>query len=76
VLGCLKVRLEITARLDPRALGLPSISDNFMVNRAALIVIDGWGERDEEYGNAIKQAATPVMDSLRAEANFTDHLKK
>ena len=41
-----------------------------MVNRAALIVIDGWGERDEEYGNAIKQAATPVMDSLRAEANF------
>ena len=44
--------------------------DNIMVNRAALIVIDGWGERDEEYGNAIKQAATPVMDSLRAEANF------
>ena len=52
------------------SLGCPSISDNIMVNRAALIVIDGWGERDEEYGNAIKQAATPVMDSLRAEANF------
>jgi len=36
-----------------------------MVNRAALIVIDGWGERKEEYGNAIMQADTPVMDGFR-----------
>jgi len=38
--------------------------------RAALVVIDGWGEREEEYGNAIKQAATPVMDGLKTDANF------
>jgi len=38
--------------------------------RAALIVIDGWGEREEEYGNAIKQAATPVMDAFKTDANF------
>jgi len=38
--------------------------------RAALIVIDGWGERDDEYGNAIKQADTPVMDGLRKDANW------
>ena len=38
--------------------------------RAALIVIDGWGEREEEYGNCIKQADTPVMDALREDANF------
>ena len=38
--------------------------------RAALIVIDGWGERAEEYGNAIMQAATPVMDGFKTSANF------
>ncbi len=27
---------------------------------AVLIVIDGWGVRDEEYGNAIMKADTPV----------------
>lgn len=38
--------------------------------RAALIVIDGWGERAEEYGNAILQAKTPVMDGFKTDANF------
>ena len=41
-----------------------------MVKRAALVVIDGWGERKEEYGNAIMQATTPVMDAFRTDANF------
>jgi len=41
-----------------------------MVKRAALIVIDGWGERKEEYGNAIMQASTPVMDGFKTDANF------
>ena len=41
-----------------------------MVNRAALIVIDGWGERAEEYGNAIMQATTPVMDGFKTDANW------
>jgi len=35
--------------------------------RAALIVIDGWGERAEEYGNAIMQAKTPVMDGFKTD---------
>jgi len=38
--------------------------------RAALVVIDGWGERKEEYGNAIMQASTPIMDAFRTDANF------
>ena len=37
--------------------------------RAALIVIDGWGERAEEYGNAILQAKTPVR-GFKTDANF------
>ena len=41
-----------------------------MVKRAALVVIDGWGERKEEYGNAIMQAQTPVMDAFKTDANF------
>mgnify|MGYP002884016627 CR=1 FL=1 len=40
------------------------------INRAALVVIDGWGERTEPYGNAILEADTPVMDALRADAHF------
>ena len=47
-------------------------SDKKMVKRAALICIDGWGVRTENHGNAILQAATPVMDGFRdgAEANW------
>ena len=41
-----------------------------MPKRAALIVIDGWGERAEEYGNAILQAPTPVMDGFKATPNY------
>ena len=35
-----------------------------MENKVCLIVIDGWGVTDEEYGNAILAANTPVMDKL------------
>ena len=43
-----------------------------MVQRAALICIDGWGEREEKHGNAILEASTPVMDGFRDgdEANW------
>ena len=37
-----------------------------MPKRAALIVIDGWGVNPSEYGNAIKQAKTPVMDGFES----------
>ncbi|CAI4224128.1 unnamed protein product [Auanema sp. JU1783] len=33
-------------------------------NKVCLVVIDGWGLSDEDYGNAIKAANTPVMDKL------------
>jgi len=35
-------------------------------SRAALFILDGWGARDEEWGNLILEADTPVMDALRA----------
>ncbi|KGP72873.1 2,3-bisphosphoglycerate-independent phosphoglycerate mutase [Pontibacillus yanchengensis] len=33
-------------------------------NLAALIILDGYGLREEEYGNAVKQANTPNFDRL------------
>ena len=30
--------------------------------RVALFILDGWGVRDEEWGNLILEANTPVMD--------------
>ena len=47
------------------AASLPASTPSGSAKRAALIVIDGWGEREEEYGNAIKQATTPVMDGFK-----------
>ncbi|HUT53811.1 MAG TPA: alkaline phosphatase family protein [bacterium] len=39
--------------------------------RLLLVICDGWGERDDEHGNLIKKADTPVMDRLRREFPFT-----
>ena len=36
------------------------------VSPVVLIILDGWGYREEKDGNAIAQAKTPVMDSLWA----------
>jgi 2,3-bisphosphoglycerate-independent phosphoglycerate mutase len=33
--------------------------------RVALFILDGWGARDEEWGNLILEADTPVMDELQ-----------
>jgi 2,3-bisphosphoglycerate-independent phosphoglycerate mutase len=35
-------------------------------SRVALLILDGWGARDEAWGNLILEADTPVMDGLRA----------
>ena len=36
-----------------------------MKNRPAmLMILDGYGLRDEEKGNAVKAANTPVLDSI------------
>jgi len=34
------------------------------VSPLVLIILDGWGHREETEGNAIAAANTPVMDSL------------
>ncbi len=36
-----------------------------------LIIMDGWGEREERDGNAVKLARTPTFDRLRAEYPHT-----
>ncbi len=33
--------------------------------KCMLIILDGWGVRDENHGNAVAQAATPILDQLR-----------
>ena len=38
-----------------------------MKTPTTLIIMDGFGLRDEELGNAIKSAPTPVLDKLFAE---------
>jgi 2,3-bisphosphoglycerate-independent phosphoglycerate mutase len=39
--------------------------------RILLLIVDGWGYRQEAHGNLISQAHTPVMDSLQREYPFT-----
>ena len=39
--------------------------------RLLMVILDGWGDREEALGNLIRKAATPVMDSLRGSYPFT-----
>jgi 2,3-bisphosphoglycerate-independent phosphoglycerate mutase len=39
--------------------------------RVLLLIVDGWGCREESRGNLIAQAHTPVMDRLRNQHPFT-----
>lgn len=34
--------------------------------RVAVLILDGWGARDDAWGNLILEAKTPVMDTLQA----------
>jgi len=40
------------------------------VPRLLLLILDGWGERDDDYGNMIKKARTPNMERLRRDCPF------
>jgi len=42
-----------------------------MVKKTILMVIDGWGEAEAYDGNAITNASTPVMDSLKEKYPWT-----
>jgi 2,3-bisphosphoglycerate-independent phosphoglycerate mutase len=39
--------------------------------RVLLLIVDGWGHREETHGNLIAHARTPVMDRLQQEYPFT-----
>ena len=39
------------------------------MNPVALVILDGWGYRNESFGNAILQACTPQMDALSRDFN-------
>jgi 2,3-bisphosphoglycerate-independent phosphoglycerate mutase len=39
--------------------------------KVLLLIVDGWGYREELHGNLIAQAHTPVMDALQTEHPFT-----
>jgi 2,3-bisphosphoglycerate-independent phosphoglycerate mutase len=39
--------------------------------RVVLLIVDGWGFREELHGNLIAQARTPAMDRLQKEYPFT-----
>ena len=51
--------------LDGRPLDAPER------RRVLLLIVDGWGFREESHGNLIAQARTPVMDRLQEECAFT-----
>ncbi|MFO7742179.1 MAG: alkaline phosphatase family protein [Anaerolineae bacterium] len=40
-------------------------ADGRRPQRVALFILDGWGARDEEWGNLIMEADTPVMDDVQ-----------
>lgn len=44
---------------------LASYPDLPRKNRVALLILDGWGARDDPWGNLILEADTPVMDAIQ-----------
>jgi 2,3-bisphosphoglycerate-independent phosphoglycerate mutase len=40
-------------------------------SRVALLILDGWGDRQDEWGNLILEADTPVMDRLQQTVPYT-----
>ncbi len=66
--------LEILGLPKPEAMTGKSLlveAPPFPKRRVLLLLLDGWGYREESYGNLIAQARTPVMDSLRGKYPFT-----
>jgi 2,3-bisphosphoglycerate-independent phosphoglycerate mutase len=66
--------LEIIGLPKPEAMTGKSLivdAPPFSKKRMLLLLLDGWGCREESYGNLIAQARTPVMDSIRKKSPFT-----
>ncbi|MFW5929347.1 MAG: 2,3-bisphosphoglycerate-independent phosphoglycerate mutase, partial [Halobacteriota archaeon] len=41
------------------------------MTKAALVILDGWGEREETKGNAVAAADTPNFDGWRENGSFS-----
>jgi 2,3-bisphosphoglycerate-independent phosphoglycerate mutase len=66
--------LEILGLPKPEAMSGRSLlvaAPPFSNRRVLVLLLDGWGHREEPYGNLIAQAKTPVMDSIREKYPFT-----
>jgi 2,3-bisphosphoglycerate-independent phosphoglycerate mutase len=50
---------------------LPAGPESLPAQRAALIVLDGWGLADDGPGNAVSLASTPVFDELWSDGSTT-----
>ena len=60
--------LDLMAIDKPHAMTGVSLIDGLaerQPQRVALFILDGWGARDDTWGNLIIEANTPVMDGLR-----------
>jgi len=55
--------LEVPPQMTGESLLAPGTSSK-VYDRLILIIMDGWGHREEEYGNVINKADTPVMDAI------------
>jgi 2,3-bisphosphoglycerate-independent phosphoglycerate mutase len=66
--------LELLGLEKPEAMTGRSLLEDFggapKKPRVLLVIVDGWGYNDDEYGNLIAKANTPVMDRLRTEHPF------
>lgn len=58
--------IENPAEMTGTSLLVGPIEARLRNPRVALFILDGWGARDDPWGNLILEAETPVMDRLQA----------
>jgi 2,3-bisphosphoglycerate-independent phosphoglycerate mutase len=65
------LRLPKPAEMTGSSLRRGTRPDGSQGRRVLLLIVDGWGFREETHGNLIAQARTPAMDRLQKEYPFT-----
>ena len=60
------LRVEKPAVMTGESLVVGEVDWREQSRRVALLILDGWGARDEAWGNLILEADTPVMNALQA----------
>jgi len=60
------LRVEKPAAMTGESLVVGGVDWREQSRRVALLILDGWGARDEAWGNLILEADTPVMNALQA----------